>query len=101
MSVAATLREAITKKIVVGFTFNGKNYIGSPHALGESDGVAQVLIYRGEDAHAKGIPPMGEWSTLPLSDMTDMKLLPEEAFHTGHPDAHAAKGLHRVDVRVA
>ncbi|MDT8871680.1 hypothetical protein RAA17_12670 [Komagataeibacter rhaeticus] len=100
MSVAATLREAITKKIVVGFTFNGKNYIGSPHALGESDGVAQVLIYRGKTPMPRAFP-MGEWSTLPLSDMTDMKLLPEEAFHTGHPDAHAAKGLHRVDVRVA
>ncbi|MCE2563506.1 hypothetical protein [Komagataeibacter sp. FNDCF1] len=101
MSVANTLREAIEKKMVVGFTFNGKNYVGSPHALGESDGVPQVLIYRGEDSHEKRVPPTGEWSTLPLSAMTGMKLLPGEAFHTGHPDAHAAKGLHKVDVRVA
>ena len=101
MSVANTLREAIEKKIVVGFIFNEKTYIGSPHALGESDGTSHVLIYRGEDAHAKGVPPTGEWSTLPLSDMTDMKLLPQEPFHTGHPDAHAAKGLHKVDLRVA
>ncbi|WP_408887729.1 hypothetical protein [Novacetimonas hansenii] len=51
MSVHDSLREAIQKKVVVGFAFNEKNYIGSPHALGETDGVAHVLIYRGEDAH--------------------------------------------------
>ncbi|PYD75414.1 hypothetical protein [Novacetimonas pomaceti] len=101
MSVRDILRDAIQKKVVVGFTFDGKNYIGSPHALGEGDGGGLVLISRGEDAHEKGVPPTGQWSCLRLADITDVKLLPEEPFHVGHPDAHALKALHKIDIRVA
>ena len=101
MSVHDSLREAIQKKVVVGFTFNEKNYVGSPHALGKTDGVAHVLIYRGEDAHQKGVAPSGQWSCLPLTDISDLKLLPSEPFHVGHPDAHDIKGLHTVEIRVA
>ena len=101
MSVEKTLRDAIEKKTVVGFTFSARNYIGSPHALGERDGTAQVLIYRGEDAHEKRVPPTGEWSILPLSGISDIRLLPGEAFHVGHPDASVQKELHKVTLRVA
>ncbi|GBR33814.1 hypothetical protein [Komagataeibacter oboediens] len=101
MSVESTLRDAIQKKVVVGFTFDGKNYIGSPHALGERDGTTQVMIYRGEDAHEKRVPPMGEWSVLPLANISDIRLLPGEAFHVGHPDAKAEKDLHKITLRVA
>lgn len=101
MSVENMLRDAISKKTAVGFTFDAKNYIGSPHALGERDGKPQVLIYRGADAHEKRVPPMGEWSVLPLDTITDLKLLPAEAFHVGHPDAKVEKELHKVTLRVA
>lgn len=100
MSVENTLRDAIQKKSVVGFTFDGKNYTGSPHALGERNGTPHVLIYRGEDAHEKRVPPTGEWSVLPLSDMTDIRLLSGESFHVGHPDAKVKAELHKVSISV-
>ncbi|RFD19173.1 hypothetical protein DY926_12645 [Komagataeibacter melaceti] len=101
MSVENTLRDAIQKKTVIAFTFDGKNYTGSPHALGERDGTAQVMIYRGEDAHEKRVPPTGEWSVLPLSGISNIRLMPGEAFHVGHPDAQVEKDLHKVTLRVA
>lgn len=44
---------------------------------------------------------MGEWSVLPLANINDIRLLPGEAFHVGHPDAKAEKDLHKITLRVA
>lgn len=101
MSAYKTLREAIEKKSVVGFTLCGKPQSGSPHALGKGDGIEKVLMYRGEDSHEKGIPPTSEWSCLAVADLSNVYLIPDEPFHVGHPEAKHREGIREVDIEIA
>ncbi|WP_371857377.1 hypothetical protein [Gluconobacter roseus] len=100
MSAYQTLKDAIEKKSAVTFTFHGEAGFGSPHSLGTGDGEERVLLYRGDDAHEKEIPPQGKWSCIRVQDLTGVHLLPTIPFHSGHPDESHLKGLHKIDVSV-
>ncbi|MBB2202233.1 hypothetical protein [Gluconacetobacter tumulisoli] len=100
MSAYNILRNAIKQEKAVAFTFHETRWTGSPHALGKGDNVAKVLMYRGVDAHEKGVPPQGHWSCLAVSDLDDVDLLADEPFHKGHPDAKVRAEIREVDIEL-
>ncbi|NHN91845.1 hypothetical protein [Acetobacter sicerae] len=100
MSAYKTLREAIEKKSAVNFTLSGKAQSGSPHVLGKGDNVGKVLMYRGEDAHEKRVPPQGEWSCIAVSDLSDVELAPDVPFHVGHPPEKHRAEIREVDIEL-
>lgn len=99
MTVKTLLSDAIKQKKSVSFSFHGKPAFGSPHALGKGDGEERVLIYRGEDAHEKGVKPTGQWACLRLADLSEI-ILTDEPFHEGHPGEHEATCLHDIELAV-
>ncbi|ARW11635.1 MULTISPECIES: hypothetical protein [Acetobacter] len=100
MSAYSILRTAIEQKKAVAFTLHDKPQVGSPHALGKGDGVEKVLMYRGVDAHEKRVPAQGQWDCIAVSELSDVKLLADEPFHQGHPDAAQRAGIREVDIEL-
>ncbi|ASC07029.1 hypothetical protein WSS15_12140 [Acetobacter pasteurianus] len=100
MSAYSILRTAIEQKKAVAFTLHDKPQVASPHALGKGDGVEKVLMYRGVDAHEKRVPAQGQWDCIAVSELSDVKLLADEPFHQGHPDAAQRAGIREVDIEL-
>lgn len=67
------LKDAITNKLVVEFSYGGHNRIAEPHVLGVSNGSAQLLGYQtGGSSNSGGLP---EWRRFDLGGISGLKVL--------------------------
>jgi hypothetical protein len=69
------IRQAITERRIVKFTYRGQQRSGEPHVYGMVDGLPQVLIYQTGGSSSRGRLP--GWRRCDLEAMRDISLTGE------------------------
>jgi hypothetical protein len=71
-SIVGTIREAISRKLLIEFTYEGGNRVVEPHVYGQKDGTEQLLAFQVQgDGSSDELP---EWRRFDIGKMSNLKL---------------------------
>ncbi len=73
MQVADAIRNAITAKHVIQFTYNGLTRIAEPHVFGIKNGKLELLIFQIAGQSSSGNLP--NWRLVELNKIKDLQII--------------------------
>lgn len=74
MDTYELLTDAIQQKLQVVATYDGRERVFCPHALGTKRGTPHVLVYQFAGESKSGLPAGGEWRCLDVEDLQNVHL---------------------------
>jgi predicted DNA-binding transcriptional regulator YafY len=66
------IKQAISQKRLIDFSYHNRSRIAEPHTLGMNKGVTQVLIYQVDGESSSSLP---DWRRVNVDEMLNLKIL--------------------------
>ncbi len=94
-----TFRRAILEMQPVAFGYQGHKRLACPHVIGTKNGMLKVLTYQYGGGSKSGLPPLGQWRCIFISEVTGVEIIGGE-WHTGHSHLKPQTCVDEIDVQV-